>query len=229
MKNTEKGKLFIIPTPIGNIEDITLRALKTLKDVDVIACEDKRVTSKLLKLLEIKDKRLISYHNYNEVNSANGIIGLLNQGNNIGLVSDAGYPLISDPGYSLVQICKENKIEITPLPGPSAILPALVGCGFESDSFVFLGFPPQKKGRNTFIDKAIDFSQTVILFESPHRIIKLLQQLDEKLEGRKVGIAREISKIYEEFIVNSPLNLISYLNDNNKVKGEFVVLIERKK
>lgn len=229
MKNIENGKLFVIPTPIGNIEDITLRAIKTLKNVDLIACEDKRVTSKLLTLLDIKDKRLISYHNHNEINSASGILALLKEGKNIGLVSDAGYPLVSDPGYNLIKLCRENEIEISPLPGPSAILPALVGSGFESDSFVFLGFPPQKKGRNTFIDKAINFSQTVILFESPHRIIKLLEQLSEKLIDRKVGIAREISKIYEEFIIDTPLNLINYLTDNNKIKGEFVVLIERNK
>jgi 16S rRNA (cytidine1402-2'-O)-methyltransferase len=229
MKNIENGKLFVIPTPIGNIDDITLRAIKTIKNVDVIACEDKRVTSKLLNLLDIKDKRLISYHNHNEINSASGILILLKDGKNIGLVSDAGYPLISDPGYNLIKLCRENEIEICPLPGPSAILPALVGSGFESDSFVFLGFPPQKKGRNTFLDNAINFSQTVILFESPHRIIKLLEQLNEKLIERKVGIAREISKIYEEFIIDTPINLISYLTDNNKIKGEFVVLIERNK
>lgn len=223
------GELFLVPTPIGNIEDITLRAISVLKSVDVVACEDKRETGKLLKLLDIKANKLISYHNFNERNSSLGIIQLIENGNKVALVSDAGYPLVSDPGYDLIKQCKLNDIKITPLPGASAILPALVASGLNTDSFVFLGFPPQKKGRKTFIEKAVSYDKTVIMYESPHKIIKLLQNLSEILEvDRKVSIAREISKMFEEYILDSPQNIIEYLEKNNKVKGEFVVLIERK-
>ncbi len=226
---TEQGELFIVPTPIGNIEDITLRALNVLKSVDIIACEDKRETGKLLKLLEINAKKLISYHNFNERNSSLGIIQLIENGNKVALVSDAGYPLVSDPGYDLIKQCKLSNIKITPLPGASAILPALVASGLSTDSFVFLGFPPQKKGRKTFVEKAITYDKTVILYESPHKIIRLLTTLSEILEeDRKVSIAREISKMFEEYLLDTPKNLIDYLEKNNKVKGEFVVLIERK-
>lgn len=227
---TEKGKLYLVPTPIGNLEDISLRAINILKFVDIIACEDTRNTGKLLKLLEISNKKLITYHNFNEQNSSKGIIELLIEGKNVALVSDAGYPLISDPGYHLVKNINENNLQIISLPGSSALIPALVSSGFETNSFLFLGFPPAKKGRKTFLSDAINYIHTIVLYESPHKIIRLLKELAELLEpNRKVSISREISKIHEEHIQDFPLKIVEYLEKNNKVKGEFVVVIESKK
>lgn len=226
----DNGKLYLVPTPIGNLEDISLRAINVLKSVDIIACEDTRNTGKLIKLLEIPNKRLIAYHNFNEQNSAKGIIDLLKNRNNIALVSDAGYPLVSDPGYNLVNLAKEESIEIIAIPGSSALIPALASSGFETNAFAFLGFPPAKKGRKTFLNNAVNYNITIILYESPHKIIRLLTELSELLEAdRKVSISREISKIHEEHIQDNPKNLITYLEKENKVKGEFVVVIERKK
>lgn len=225
----EIGKLYLIPTPIGNLEDISLRAINTLKSVDIIACEDTRNTGKLLKLLDIPQKKLFAYHNFNESNSAKGIVEQLKEGKNVGLVSDAGYPLISDPGYSVVNLAKENSIEVVALPGSSALIPALAASGFETDSFIFLGFPPAKKGRKSFVTKASSNIYTTILYESPHKIIRLLAELSEVLDERRVSVSREISKVYEEHIQDLPINIIKYLEKENKVKGEFVVVIERKK
>ena len=225
----ESGKLYLIPTPIGNLEDISFRAVNILKNVDIIACEDTRNTGKLLKLLEIPPKKLFAYHNFNEHNSAKGIIEQLKEGKNVGLVSDAGYPLISDPGYNLVNLAKENSIEVVALRGSSALIPALAASGFETDSFIFLGFPPAKKGRKSFIQKATINYCTTILYESPHKIIRLLGELDEVLDDRRVSVSREISKVYEQHIQGKPKMIIEYLEKENKVKGEFVVVIERVK
>ena len=221
------GELFIVPTPIGNLDDVSKRVIDTLSKVEIIACEDTRVTGKLLKLLEIGDKRLLSYHNFNEKNSAQGIIKLLLEGRDLALVSDAGYPGISDPGYRLINEAIKNEIKISPLPGPSSIIPALVASGFEIHAFTYLGFPPQKKGRKTFLENAMNQNLTVILLESSHRIIKLMDQINEYDPNRNICVAKEISKIHESFIRGNALSCKEYLESNNAVKGEFVVIIEK--
>jgi 16S rRNA (cytidine1402-2'-O)-methyltransferase len=224
----EKGILYLIPTPIGNLKDISERAKEIINSVDYLACEDKRTTGLLLERIELPKKRLLSYHNHNEIESAKGIVKLLLEGNSVGLVSDAGYPTISDPGYRVVNLSIENDIDIIALPGASSILPALSASGFETDSFVFLGFPPAKKGRLTFIKNALEKTETIILFESVHKIEKLINQIDEFEPNRKISISREISKLHEEVLRGNPSEVLNKLNQSS-IKGEFVVVIERKK
>jgi len=227
MNETTNGILHIVPTPIGNLDDITIRAVKVLSDVDIIACEDTRHTGNLLKSLSIIPKKLISYHEHNEKQRANEIIQEIKSGNSVALVTDAGTPLISDPGFPLIKLAVENDVKIISLPGATAFVPALSSSGFPTNSFVFLGFPPQKKGRATFLKKLDSINETIILYESTHRIIKLLDELINLFgESRQICIAREISKIHEEYIRGSALQCKEYLLKNNKVKGEFVVVID---
>ncbi len=219
--------LFLVPTPIGNLEDITLRAINVLKEVDIILAEDTRNTGKLLKHLSIT-KRLMAHHAHNEHQSVAGVIKLLKEGQKIALVSDAGSPGISDPGYLVVKSCIENNIPITALPGATAFVPALTSSGFPTDSFVFEGFLPVKKGRQTkFKELAIE-KRTIVLYESPHRIVKTLEQLVEFLgEDRQVLVAREISKLHEEFHRGTSLELRDFFNLNpDKVRGEMVLIIK---
>ncbi|MDC1068007.1 16S rRNA (cytidine(1402)-2'-O)-methyltransferase [Candidatus Kapabacteria bacterium] len=222
----QKGKLYIIPTPIGNLKDISERAKFLLEDVDIIACEDSRKAGLLFERLSLTKKRFLSYHDHNEIESAKGIVKLILEGNNIGLISDAGYPCISDPGYRLVNESINNKIEIIALPGTSSILPALVCSGFETNNFTFLGFPPAKKGRQTFINDVLNRKETVVIFESVHKIEKLLDQINNIDSNRKISISREISKVHEEVIRGNAIDCLNYLQ-NNTIKGEFVIVIER--
>ena len=225
----EQG-LYIVPTPIGNIEDITLRAVKTLTEVDFIACEDTRHTGKLMKLLEIPHKNFISYHNYNEAQRAIEIVEKIKQGASVALVSDAGTPCISDPGYRLVSQARKENIPITALPGASAAITALSASGFPTDSFHFLGFPPQKKGRKTFLENLKNFSSTIILYESPYRVLKLINELIEQFgEEIEICLAREISKIYEEYIYDNAKNIKNILEKKTSIKGEFVILLNMNK
>lgn len=219
--------LYIIPTPIGNLEDITLRAIRILNEVDIIACEDTRTSGNLFKALDISPKRLLAYHNFNEKESARGLVKLILEGNSLALVSDAGYPGISDPGFSIVNECINNKIKIIALPGPSSILPAFVASGFDVSAFTFLGFPPQKKGRKTFIEKALNENKSTVILESSHRIVKLLDQINEISPNRKLSIAKEISKIHERYIRGTAYECKEVLNEQNSTKGEFVVVIEK--
>lgn len=219
--------LYIIPTPIGNLEDITLRAIRILNEVDIIACEDTRTSGNLFKALDISPKRLLAYHNFNEKESARGLVKLILEGNSLALVSDAGYPGISDPGFSIVNECINNKIKIIALPGPSSILPAFVASGFDVSAFTFLGFPPQKKGRKTFIEKALNENKSTVILESSHRIVKLLDQINEISPDRKLSIAKEISKIHERYIRGTAYECKEVLNEQNSTKGEFVVVIEK--
>jgi 16S rRNA (cytidine1402-2'-O)-methyltransferase len=224
-----KGKLYLIPTPIGNLKDITLRALDELKRISIIACEDTRVTGKLLKLLEIESKRLIAYHDKNEINSANGILQLLQSGEDVALTTDAGYPCISDPGYRIVRLAHENDVKVVPLPGASSVISALAASGLETDSFQFFGFAPAKKGRQTFLKNALNSSSTIILLESVHKIIRLLEFLHENIPNRYISVCKEMTKLHESITFGKPDTCRKYLLENNGVKGEFVVIIERKK
>lgn len=219
--------LYIVPTPIGNLQDITLRALETLKNVDLILAEDTRTTGALLKKYDIS-KPLMSYHDHNEHSILFKIINLLKSDQEIALVSDAGMPLISDPGFLLVRECQDQDIKVTVLPGASALTCALAGSGLPTDKFHFEGFMPHQKGRNKRWDFLKSYPYTIAFYESPHRIIKLLEEIKNNLgDETKVCVARELTKIYEEYILNTPSNLLEYFKSKSNIKGEFVVLVKK--
>ncbi|MFN5443288.1 MAG: 16S rRNA (cytidine(1402)-2'-O)-methyltransferase [Crocinitomicaceae bacterium] len=221
------GELVLVPTPIGNLEDITLRAIKILKNADLILAEDTRVTKKLLNHLEIQ-KNVQSFHIHNEHKVLNNVISQIASNTTTVLVSDAGTPAISDPGFLLVRACIEHDIPISCLPGPTAFVPALVASGFPTDRFAFEGFLPHKKGRQTKFKQIAGEDRTVILYESPHRLVKALDQIIEFMgEDKRVCVVREISKIYEEFKRGSALEVKTYY-ENNPPKGEIVIIIEGK-
>lgn len=227
-KNQYKsGELYIVPTPVGNLDDITIRAVKVLKSVDIIACEDTRHSGILLKKLEILPRKLESLHEHNEQSKSEYLLKFLSEGKNIALISDAGTPAISDPGYRLIKKCISSGVKIIPLPGATAFVPALCGSGFNTESFYFAGFPPHKKGRQTFFEKLKSFECTIILYESPYRILTLLSDIEKHFPSeRKVCIAREISKLYEEFSIGTVLELKAKFAKPASIKGEFVVLID---
>ncbi len=224
--------LYIIATPIGNLEDITLRALRVLGEVDMVLCEDTRVTKKLLNRYEI-DVPTMSYHSHSKLSKVEKIFALLEEGKDLALVSDAGTPTISDPGVLLVSQIKEKfgeDVKIVPLPGSSAVVTALSASGLSSSDFLFLGFLPHKKGRETLFKEISETKRTVVFYESPHRILKALNSLKEHLDSeRKVVIARELTKIHEQVISGTSEELITYFTENSdKVRGEFVVIVEGK-
>ena len=226
--NNEKIEpaLYIVPTPIGNLEDITFRALRILKNADIIACEDTRTSGKLFRLLGITPKKLIAYHDFNEKVQSEKLIAEIKNNKSVALITDAGTPGISDPAYSVVQSAISNNIKIVPLPGPTAFVPALIASGLPVHNFTFLGFPPQKKGRKTFLENASKIKSTIILYESPHRIVKLAAELIEFFgAGRQACFCREISKIFEEFIRGTLAECLDLLKNNIVIKGEFVVVI----
>ncbi|HOQ82931.1 MAG: 16S rRNA (cytidine(1402)-2'-O)-methyltransferase [Candidatus Syntrophosphaera sp.] len=222
------GNLYLVPVPIGNLRDITLRALEILQKVEIIAAEDTRITRSLLSHYQIKSGRLISLHKYNEKKRIPEILELLEQGKDIAVVSDAGSPGISDPASLLVQEAIDHQINIIPLPGATAIIPALTASGFNTESFLFLGFLPltakHRKEKLSLIKNSI---HTVILYEAPHRIKRTLTELSEYIDNRRICLAREITKIYEEFIRGNIQDIIT--NYNIKEKGEFVIVIEGNK
>ncbi len=222
------GILYIVATPIGNLDDITIRALEILKKVDYILCEDTRKTKVLLDHYKI-DKKLISYHQHSKITKIDYIVNSLTEGKNLALVSDAGTPGISDPGRKLVEaVEKINKIKIVPIPGPSAIITALSVSGLNTDKFVFLGFLPTKKGRETIFREIAEEEKTVVFYESVHRILKTLESLN--VGNRKVVVCRELTKMFEEIIRGSSEDALNYFENNkDKIKGEFVVIIEGKK
>jgi 16S rRNA (cytidine1402-2'-O)-methyltransferase len=216
-----------VPTPIGNLEDITLRAIRILSEVDTILAEDTRQTGILLKHLEIH-KPLQSYHIFNEHKVLASLMERFKKGEIMALVSDAGTPAISDPGFLLVREALQNEIEIECLPGPTAFVPALVKSGFPTDKFVFEGFLPHKKGKQTRLKFLAEETRTIILYESPHRIIKTLQGLAEFMgEDRLASVSRELTKLYEETQTNTLGELITYFQ-NQKIRGEFVIVIKGK-
>ncbi len=218
------GILYIVPTPIGNLNDITLRALEILRSVDLIIAEDTRKSGILLKHYQIS-KPLKSYHNFNEHRQLGRIINLLIEGKSLALISDAGTPLVSDPGYLLVREAIDKEIPVQALPGPTAFMPALINSGLPTDKFVFEGFLPHKKGRKSSIETLVDEDRTIIFYESPHRLIKTLTQLAEHLgDQRQAAVSREISKIYEETVRGSLKFLIQNYS-GKKVKGEIVIIV----
>jgi len=221
------SRLYVIPTPIGNLKDITLRAIEILKSVDYILAEDTRVVKKLLNHYEI-NTQVRSYHQHNEHKIYKEIAQQMNIKNQqVGLVSDAGTPGISDPGFLLIREAIINNINVVCLPGPTAIVPALIQSGFSSDCFVFEGFLPHKKGRKSKLEALSKEERSVVLYESPHRLIKLLQEINEIYDSdRKIAISREISKIYEETKIGTASELLDHFL-NNKPKGEIVVVIEK--
>lgn len=224
----EKTALYLVPTPIGNLEDITHRALRILNEVDLILAEDTRTSGKLLKHYEIK-KPLQSFHAHNEHGQLKKIISKLEEGSVIALISDAGTPAISDPGYLLVRECIANDLKVECLPGATAFVPALVNSGLPADRFVFEGFLPHKKGRQTRFKELAEESKTIILYESPHRLLKTLQQLAEYLgEDRRACVSRELTKLYEENKRGTLTELYEYYNTNT-LKGEIVLVVEGKK
>ena len=221
------GKLYVVPTPIGNLEDITLRALRILKEVDLVLAEDTRTSGNLLRHFQI-DKKLLPFHKFNEHRSLQGFINRMEMGENIALVSDAGTPSISDPGFLLVRACVENGIDVECLPGPTALIPAIVNSGFPSDKFCFEGFLPQKKGRQKRLQELALEDRTLVLYESPHRLIKLLEEMNGYFgPDRLVAISRELTKLYEENLRGTVAELLEQLKDR-VIKGEIVVVIRGK-
>jgi 16S rRNA (cytidine1402-2'-O)-methyltransferase len=220
---SDSGQLFVVGTPIGNLEDITHRAVSTLKSVDIILAEDTRNSKKLLNAHKIETK-MISYHEHSSEKEIEKIIDLLLKGKDLALISDAGTPTISDPGYGLIRNCIKHDIIIVPIPGVSAITAAMSVSGLPSDSFTFIGFLPQKKGRLKKIEQLNNIENTVILFESPYRLEKTLNQLLENLGNRPVVVGRELTKGYEEVIRGNLSEVIKYFS-KSKVKGEIVIMI----
>lgn len=221
-------KLYIVPTPIGNLEDITLRAIRILREVDLILAEDTRQTSKLLNHYEI-NTRMKSHHQFNEHKAVNGILDQLTSGDQVALVSDAGTPGISDPGFLLIRACIQNHFEVECLPGATAFVPALVNSGIPSDHFVFEGFLPPKKGRKTKLEKLSKEPYTIVLYESPFRLAKTLGQLMEYFgEERKIAVSRELTKIHEETKRGSIREVLNHFKSQT-VKGEIVIIISGNK
>lgn len=224
----EKGMLYIVPTPIGNLKDITLRALEVLREADIIAAEDTRQTLKLLNHFEIK-KPLISYHKFNEQDKSQDIIALLCEGKNIAVVSDAGTPGVSDPGCVIVKKCIEQNIKFEVLPGATAITTALVYSGLDTTKFVFRGFlPRENRERKPIIEEIKNYIDTLIFYEAPHRLLDTLQFLKENLGNRNIAVCRELTKLYQEIFRGTIAESIEYFI-TNRPRGEFVLVVEGKR
>ena len=222
------SKLFLVPTPIGNLEDITLRAIRILEESDLILAEDTRTSGKLLKHLKVSTQ-MQSFHMHNEHRMLERMLEKLKMGMQIAMISDAGTPGISDPGFLFVRACVENDIPTECLPGATALIPALVQSGFPTDRFIFEGFLPPKKGRQTRLKEWAEETKTIVFYESPHKIVKTLGQLQEFVGGeRRLSISREISKKFEETVRGTVNELIIHFEEKAP-KGEFVVILEGKK
>ena len=218
------GKLYLVPTPIGNLDDITFRAIKILKEANLILAEDTRTSSKLLHHFEIQNK-LSSHHKFNEHQTTENIVRRIEGGETIALISDAGTPGISDPGYLLIKKCLENQIEVECLPGATALIPALVNSGLPSDRFCFEGFLPVKKGRQTKLKELATEKRTMIFYESPYRLVKTLEQFCEFFGSeRQASVSRELSKMYEENFRGSLAEILEHFKAKT-VKGEIVIVV----
>ena len=218
------GILYIVPTPVGNMEDMTLRAVRILKEVDLVLAEDTRTSGILLKHFDIKNQ-LMSHHKFNEHGTSAGIVQRLQAGQNVALISDAGTPGISDPGFFLVREAVRAGIEVQTLPGPTAFVPALVSSGLPCDRFVFEGFLPQKKGRKTRLESLVNEERTMIFYESPYRVVKTLEQFAEVYGAdRQVSVCREISKVHEESVRGSLQEVIAHFKEKEP-RGEIVIIL----
>ena len=219
------GKLFLVPTPIGNLDDMTFRAVKVLKDVDTILAEDTRNSGKLLKHFDI-GTHMQSHHMHNEHKTVDHIVERIKSGENIALISDAGTPAISDPGFLLTRACVEAGIEVDCLPGATAFVPALVNSGFPNDKFIFEGFLPVKKGRQTRLNLLAEETRTMIFYESPHKLLKTLKHFSEYFdEDRPVSVSREITKLHEETIRGTAAEVLQHYT-NKPPKGEIVIVVK---
>lgn len=219
------GILYIVATPIGNLEDITLRALETLKKADLIACEDTRVTKKLLNRYEIKAPAT-SFFQHSKTPKIASIVGALKSGQNVALVTDAGTPGISDPGNKLVERAISENIAVMPIPGPSALTAIASVAGIDMQKFVFLGFPPHKKGRETFFKEIVALKYPVVYYESPHRVLKNLELLKNLEPGKNIILGRELTKMFEETVRGTAEKVLKYFSENpGKVKGEFTIIV----
>jgi len=219
--------LTLISTPIGNLGDISERALKELKEADIILCEDTRVSKKLLSHFGIEEKHLISFHEHNEDFKQEKAIESLKNGQRVALISDAGTPLISDPGFKLVRACHENGIKVTAVPGASSPIVGLTLSGFPTDKFYFGGFLPVKSGgREKTFNGVKNLPATLIFFESPHRVLKTVDEMQKIFPNRKIALTRELTKKFEEVIIGTPSEVLETLKKKDTIKGEFVVLIE---
>jgi 16S rRNA (cytidine1402-2'-O)-methyltransferase len=223
-----ENALYIVATPIGNLGDITLRALATLEAVDVVICEDTRVSSRLFNAYEIKAKKLLIYNDHNGEKVRKNILQLLLEGKSIALISDAGTPLISDPGYKLVSFLREFNQKIIPLPGSCAATVAISASGLASDNFLFLGFLPTSKVQREKLLNSLPKNFTFICFEAPSRVLETLDSIKNCLQERRVCVARELTKIHEEIITDEVSKIIEFFNENeNKLRGEFVIIVEK--
>jgi 16S rRNA (cytidine1402-2'-O)-methyltransferase len=223
-QNKNKNSLFVVGTPIGNLGDISDRASQVLSDADVIACEDTRVTKKLLDKLGVK-KTVISYHQHSSDQTINNIIEFIKSGKNVALVTDAGTPGISDPGGRLVEVCVKNNINVIPIPGASALTTAISISGFPTDKFTFLGFPPNKKGRKIYFDELSKIEHAIVIYESTHRIEKTLNELPS---DRQIVVCRELTKLHETIYRGTSSKILDELNKTSS-KGEFVIILAPKK
>ncbi|PKH50074.1 16S rRNA (cytidine(1402)-2'-O)-methyltransferase [Tenacibaculum sp. Bg11-29] len=222
------SKLYLVPTPIGNLEDITLRALRILKEVDFILAEDTRTSGKLLKHFEISTQ-MYSHHMHNEHKSVDGVLNRLKNGETCALISDAGTPAISDPGFLLTRACVQHNIEVDCLPGATAFVPALVNSGLPNDKFVFEGFLPVKKGRQTRLTFLAEETRTMIFYESPHKLLKTLTHFGEYFgEDRQISVSRELTKLFEETKRGTVTEVLSYYTEK-PAKGEIVIIVDGKK
>lgn len=227
MTAEKRTSLYLVPTPIGNLSDITLRALEVLKAADLILCEDTRTSGRLLKHFAIS-KPLQSFHNFNEHRLLDSLIRRMEGGEVMALISDAGTPGISDPGFLIARACLQAGLLIECLPGATAFVPALIKSGLAADRFAFEGFLPQKKGRQTMLKKLADEERTMIFYESPHRLIKTLQQFSANFGAeRRISVSRELTKLYEETF-NGPIHAVIAHFSEKEVKGEIVIVVEGK-
>ena len=219
------GDLYIVSTPIGNLNDVSKRSIDVLNDVDLIAAEDTRVTKKILSTYKIKNK-LITYNNFNEFNQSNKILKLLLDGNNVALVSDSGTPCISDPGYRIVNSALLNNIKVLSIPGPSSVISALSISGLPTDKFYFEGFLPKKKGLKKRLDFLSTLDATIIIFESPKRLVKTLIKIESIMGNRIISVCKEITKYYETTFLGDIISIIDTL-ENKSIKGEYVILVAK--
>jgi 16S rRNA (cytidine1402-2'-O)-methyltransferase len=225
LDESNTSKLYIVPTPIGNLEDITFRALSVLKQVDVILAEDTRTSGKLLKHYSIETP-MLSHHMHNEHKMVDRIVDRIQNGENFALISDAGTPAISDPGFLLTRACIEKQVAVECLPGATAFVPALVNSGFPNDRFIFEGFLPVKKGRQTRLQMLAEETRTMIFYESPHKLVRTLESFEQFFgENRLVSVSRELTKLFEETL-RGPVNKIKEYYLNNPPKGEIVIVVK---